>query len=107
MSKAHVELLKLKLENSKWRILSDYNLDVYSDHWIICRPNGDHQLVIKFAIWGNGRFGDHIGNETLSNAIGCTIENHPQIDIYFRKYTKRFQEDIDEFIRQLNLLDKE
>lgn len=102
MSKAHLELLKTKLETSKWKILSEYNLDVYSDHWIICRPNGDCQLKLNFTIYGNGRFGDQIGDETVSNASGCAIENYPHIDIYFGKFTGQFQLDIDEFIRKLN-----
>ncbi|WP_338792575.1 hypothetical protein [Bernardetia sp. MNP-M8] len=107
MGKAHLELLKSKLETSKWIVLSEYNLDVYSDYWTICRPNGDFQLKLNFTIGGNGKFGDQIGNETLCNALGCSIENYPHIDIYFGKYTKQFQVDITEFIRQLNLLDKQ
>ncbi|MFA9213240.1 MAG: hypothetical protein ACEQSR_05265 [Candidatus Methylacidiphilales bacterium] len=106
MSKAHLELLKLKLEASKWIILSEYNLDVYSDYWTICKPNRNYQINLNFIIGGNGEFGAHLGNETLTNALGCSIENYPQIEIYFGKYSKQFQLDIIEFIRQLNLLDK-
>lgn len=106
MGRAHIELLKTKLETSKWKILSEYNLDVYSDHWTICRPNGDCIQKLNFTIWGNGSFGDHIGNETLSNAKGCFVENYPHIDIYFGKFTAQFQEDLDEFIRKINLIDR-
>ncbi len=107
MSKAHLELLKSKLEASKWKILSDFNLDILTDHWVICRPNGDNQLRINFTIGGNGNFGAHIGNETICNALGCSIENYPDIDIYFGKYSKQFQKDIVEFIKHLNLIDRE
>jgi len=107
MGKVHLKLLKSKLEASKWKILSGYILDKYSDCRTICRPNGDYQLNLNFTIGGNGEFGAHLGNETICNALGCSIENYPQIDIDFGKYSKQFQVDIIEFIRQLNLLDKE
>lgn len=104
MSKAHLELLKSQLEASKWEIVSEYNLDVLTDYWVIQRPNGNNELRIKFTIGGNGKFGALLGKETICNALGCSIENHPDIDIYFGKYSKQYQVDLAKFIEQLNSL---
>lgn len=106
MGKAHLELLKTQLEASKWKILPGYDLDLLTDHWLICRPNGDSQLKINFIIGGNGKYGALSGNETMYDALSCSVENHPHIDIYFGKYSKQFQIDIIEFINRLNALDK-
>lgn len=106
MSNAHIELLQTKLESSQWKLLPEYNPDLDADYWIICRPDGDCQLKLKFTIGGKGKFGALAGNETIENAIGCSVESHPHIGLYFGKFTKQFQVDLDEFIGQLNLLDK-
>ena len=106
MSKAHLELLKSQLLAAKWKILSEMDLDILTDRWIICRPNGENQLQANFTIGGNGKFGAQIGNETISNALGCSIDNYPHISIYFGKYSKQFQIDIKQFISELSLIDK-
>lgn len=106
MSQSHLELLKLKLEASKWKLLTEYNLQTPTDYWFIARPNGDCITKLTFTIGGNGTFGAILGNETICNAIACTIEEHPSISIYFGKYNKQFQLDINQFIKQLNTLDK-
>jgi hypothetical protein len=106
MSKAHLELLQSRILAAKWKFLSESDLDIPTDHWIICKPNGEKQLQINFIIGGNGKFGAHIGNETISNALGCSIDNYPHISIYFGKYARQFQIDINQFVRQLSLIDK-
>ena len=102
MSKAHIEKLKSELELAKWILISDYDENEFTDFWMIARPNGDTLLKLNFIIWGNGNFGAHIGNETICNAINCSVDNYPNIDLYFGKYSKKFQIDIVTFIDQLN-----
>lgn len=104
MAKSHIEKLKLELEKSKWIIRSEIVANDFLKVWEISRPNGDCLLKIDFSIFGNGKHGDCIGNETMDNAIGCSIIGHSEIDIYFGKYSEQFQKDLIKFIFQLNKL---
>lgn len=104
MSFSHIQDLKKKLEQAHWVIKSGYTPDEYSDRWEIERPNGDTPLVLDFQIGGKGNYGALNGSETLSNAIGCTVLKHPEINIYFGKFTGKFQKDSNEFITQINAI---
>ena len=104
MSKAHIEKLKKELERAKWIVISDYEETEFVDFWMIERPNGDTLLKLNFIIMGTGNFGAHMGNETICDAINCSVENYPNIDLYFGKYSKKFQNDIVFFINQLNTI---
>lgn len=104
MAKSHIEKLKLELEKSKWIIRSEIVANDFLKVWEISRPNGDCLLKIDFSIFGNGKHGDCIGNETMDNTIGCSIIGHSEIDIYFGKYSEQFRKDLIKFIFQLNEL---
>lgn len=104
MSKSHIDKLKSELEKSKWIIHTDISTNEFLDTWEISKPNGDFPLKINFFIGGNGKFGACIGDESMNNAIGCNIEEHSEIDIYFGKYLGQFQKDIIQFISKLNKL---
>ena len=106
MSKAHLEKLKSELIKSKWIIRTEISNNDFLDKWEISRPNGDYLLKMEFTIFGNGKYGDCIGNETMDNASGCSIDGYPELDIYFGKYSGQFQKDLSEFIFQLNQIDK-
>lgn len=104
MSIAHLEKLKSTLEAAHWVLGSPYRPETLAEHWDITRPNGDTPLRICFLIGGNGLFGARKGNETLSDAISCSVEGHPGIELYFGKFSGRFQEDVREFVHQLNAI---
>ncbi|MVO07542.1 hypothetical protein GOQ30_00020 [Flavobacterium sp. TP390] len=106
MSKLHIEKIKSELENSKWIIRTDLSTNEFLNIWEISRPNGDGDCLLKinFSIFGNGKYGDLIGNETMDNANGCSIIGHSEIDIYFGKYSGQFQKDLFDFISKLNKL---
>jgi hypothetical protein len=103
MSKSHIEKLEKELRLSKWVIVLEDNTENFI--WKISRPNGDSLMTIDFSVYGNNFFGELEGNETLHNAIGCHIKNHPEINLYFGKYSGQFQKDVVEFVNQLNSID--
>lgn len=104
MSKSHINKLLEELEKSKWLIHTDLSTNKFLNTWEISRPNGDCPLKLDFSIFGNGNYGSVIGNETMDNAIGCSIIEHPEVDIYFGKYSGQFQKDLTKFISELNKL---
>lgn len=105
MSRAHLEKLKLELGKSKWILRTDVSTNEFLSTWEISRPNNDCLLEIEFGISGNGEYGACIGNETMDNAIGCSVSNS-EISIYFGKYSGQFQKDIAAFISQINQWEK-
>lgn len=104
MSKSHINKLVLELEKSKWVIHTDLSRNKFLNIWEISRPNGDCPLKLDFSIFGNGNYGSVVGDETMDNAIGCSIIGYPKIDIYFGKYSGQFQKDLTKFILELNKL---
>lgn len=44
----------------------------------------DCPLKLGFSVFGNGKYGDLLGNETMDNALGCAIIGHPEIDIFWK-----------------------
>ena len=104
MSKSHIDKLRLELAKSKWVIHTDLSTNEFLKTWDISRPNGDCSLKLSFSVFGNTNHGDLLGNETMDNAIGCTIIGYPEIDLYFGKYTGQFQKDLILFISQINKL---
>ena len=102
MSKAHIDQLEKELTRTKWVIHTDISTFEYLEEWEISRPNGDSRHILKFGLFGNGYWGDTNGTEDMGNACGCHIECQPKIDLYFGKYTGKFQKDIKEFIQDLN-----
>ena len=102
MSKSHIEKLIHELECAKWKIITDYNKKENKDFWMISRPNGDSLTKLNFMIGGNGKYGDHIGNEIIFDAINCSVANQPHINLYFGKFSKKFKKDLMIFIELLN-----
>ena len=98
MSKAHIEKLRNELENTEWHIISDENID----YWLFARPNKEITYKLNFTIWGNGNFGAKTGNETIENAISCHVDSKPDLDLYFGKFSKKFQKDVALFVSTLN-----
>ena len=107
MSKAHLDQLKSELKKSKWVIRTYESAYEFIENWEITKPNGDCPLNLIFTMYGNGKYGDCIGNETMENANGCSVESHPEIDIYFGKFSGQFQKDLAEFIAGINQLEKQ
>lgn len=102
MEKAHIEQIRKKLEHSKWIIQEIYSELDTMPYWKICRPNGDHPLILEFMLSGNGKYGALRGDESFYNAIACHIKEYPEIDLYFGKYSGQFQKDLAAFITTLN-----
>jgi hypothetical protein len=102
MSLSHVNQLQKELEQSKWVIHTDTSTIEIKEEWNISRPNGDSKLSLKFEFSGNGGFGAEIGNEDMGNAIGCQVEGQHKLDMYFGKFTGKFQQDISAFMEVLN-----
>jgi hypothetical protein len=104
MSKSHIEKLKLELNKSKWTIQTDLSTNEFLNIWEITRPNGSSLKKLEFSIFGNGKYGDCIGNESMDNANGCSIIGNSEINIYFGKYSGQFQKDLNKFVVELNKL---
>ena len=104
MSKSHIDQLEKLLTRSKWVIHTDISTFEYVEAWEISRPNGDFKHSLKFTQGGNGLYGAAIGNEDMGDVLGCHIHCQPQIDMYFGKFSGKFQRDIKEFMAALNAL---
>ena len=100
MSIAHLNQLKKVLENNHWIIQQEHEFS-----WLISRPNGDSEIELLFPEW-YGAMGE-LRETTIEKSITCEVAQNTDIDLYFGKFSKSFQTDVEDFVTKLNRLEKE
>lgn len=99
MSLEHISDLRVKLENSKWKIIEEISGDDYSISaiWKISRLNGEHKLNIVF---------EGLNEKAvlpIEKSYGCHILENQKINLYFNKISKGYVSDLNNFINELSV----
>jgi hypothetical protein len=103
MSDAHIVAVRTVLENSHWVILTERLVDEYysSAYWNIARPDGTNHLTLRFE---GGYRADGLTKHTFNESYGCAIVEHPEVSVYFARINRTWNENLREFIKELNQL---
>ena len=98
MSDFFLEQLKNKLEESYWFIQEELTGNGYdiTEVWVISRPNGYNSLHLEFKALNKSNV------LPMLKSYGCRIEENKDIELYFGKISKSWDDDLNKFIEKLN-----
>ena len=103
MGAAHVKAVRTMLESNHWVILKERFVDEYSTsaYWDIARPDGTGKLTLRF---DGGYDIDGVHKRTFDESIGCSVVEHPELDLYFARINRSWPSELSNFFRELNQL---
>ena len=95
MTISHLNKIRDLLNENHWIIVTEEDFS-----WNIARPNGDTPLQLSFPAW-YGAMGEY-RETSIEKSINCEVVNYPDLDVYFGKYSRTFQKEVQEFVAQIN-----
>lgn len=98
MSEKHLRDLRNRLEANHWHFVREEPGDGYriSAVWIIERPDGSNRLHIAF----EGL--DDMHTLPIGESYGCSVQEHPEISLYFARVSRSWPAELSRFINKLN-----
>ncbi len=100
MSDFHLTQLEAALERNHWYVAERRPSDGYrySAIWIITRPDESTPLSLQF----DGL--DDMETLPLEKSYACNIAEFPEVNLYFARKGRSWNEGLKQFINQLNML---